>query len=116
MTASYNIAIIGPKAITSGFKALGVIPLNAEKGEQALEILKQIKKDLDENTPDTKKFAVVIIIESIAQSIPKEDMVKISSGALPAIIELPGLEKSHGTGVAKLKRLAEKAIGSDILD
>jgi len=116
MTASYNIAIIGPKAIISGFKALGVTPFNAEEGVQALEILKKIKKDLDENTPDAQKFAVVIIIESIARDIPEGDMDKISDGALPAIVELPGLEKSHGAGVAKLKRLAEKAIGSDILD
>ncbi|MCK5096159.1 MAG: hypothetical protein KAR24_02265 [Candidatus Pacebacteria bacterium] len=116
MTASYNIAIIGPKTIISGFKALGVISFDAGNAEQALEILRKIKKDIDENTLDTKKFAVVIIIESIARDIPKEEMNKISDGALPAIVELPGLEKSHGAGVAKLKRLAEKAIGSDILD
>ncbi|MCK5591069.1 MAG: hypothetical protein KAI72_03855, partial [Candidatus Pacebacteria bacterium] len=71
---------------------------------------------IDENTPDTKKFAVVIIIESIARDIPKEELDKISDGALPAIVELPGLGYSHGAGVVKLKRLAEKAIGSDILD
>ena len=113
---THSIAIIGPKLITSGFKALGVTSFDVEKEGQALEILKQIKKDLDENIPETKKFAVVIIIESIARDIPKEEMEKISNGALPAIVELPGLEKSHGAGVAKLKRLAEKAIGSDILD
>ncbi len=116
MTASYNIAIIGPGAIISGFKALGVTSFDAEKGDLALEILRKIKKDIDENTPDTKKFAVVIIIESIARDIPKEELDKISDGALPAIVELPGLGYSHGAGVVKLKRLAEKAIGSDILD
>ena len=116
MTTTHSVAIIGPGAIISGFRALGVTPFNVEEGEQALEILRQIKKDIEENTPDTQKFAVVIIIESIAKDIPKEDMDKISKGALPAIVELPGLERSHGAGVAKLKRLAEKAIGSDILD
>ena len=113
---TYSVAIIGPKAIISGFRALGVIPFNAERGEQALEILKQIKKDIKENISDAQKFAVVIMIESIAKDIPEEEMEKILKGALPAIVELPGLEKSHGAGVAKLKRLAEKAIGSNILD
>jgi vacuolar-type H+-ATPase subunit F/Vma7 len=49
------------------------------------------------------------------QDIPQDEMDKVSSGALPAIVALPGIEGSHGAGVAKLKRLAERAIGSDIL-
>jgi vacuolar-type H+-ATPase subunit F/Vma7 len=110
----YNVAIIGPKDIISGFKALGVIPFGAENGEEALDFLKQMKKDIDENTGG-QKFATVIMIESIAEDIPQDEMDKITAGALPAIVALPGLEGSHGAGVAKLKRLAERAIGSDIL-
>lgn len=110
----YNVAIIGPKDIISGFKALGVTPFTANDGDEALAILKNIKKDIDEGTAD-KRFATVIIIESIAQHIPVEEMDKITNGALPAIVALPGLEGSQGAGVAKLKRLAERAIGSDIL-
>jgi vacuolar-type H+-ATPase subunit F/Vma7 len=111
----YKIAIIGPKDIISGFKALGVIPFDAEGGERALEILKEMKKDIDEGGDDVQKFATVIIIESIAQEISADEMDKITKGALPAIVALPGLEGSHGAGVAKLKRLAERAIGSDVL-
>jgi V/A-type H+-transporting ATPase subunit F len=114
MTA-YNIAIIGPKAVISGFKALGVTPFDAEDGETALEVLKTIKKDIETPGSTVQKFAAVILIESIARDISHEDMEKVSRGALPAIVTLPGLEGSHGAGVAKLKALAEKAVGSDIL-
>lgn len=110
----YNVAIIGPKDIISGFKALGVIPFDAQDGDTALTILKKMKKDVEEGSSETM-FATVIIIESIANLIPVDEMDKITTGALPAIIALPGLEGSHGAGVAKLKRLAERAIGSDIL-
>ena len=112
---SYNIAIIGPKAVISGFKALGVTPFDADNPEQALEILKTIKSDLEKTNDAIQKFATVILIESIAHGIAHEDMEKVSRGALPAVVILPGLEGSRGTGVAKLKDLAEKAVGSDIL-
>jgi V/A-type H+-transporting ATPase subunit F len=114
--SKHNIAIIGPKPVISGFKALGVTPFNANSGEEALTVLQNIKKNLVDGASDSSQtFATVILIESIAHDIAHEDMEKVSRGALPAIVVLPGLEGSHGAGVAKLKSLAEKAIGSDIL-
>ncbi len=112
---SYKTAIIGPKDVISGFKALGVVPFNAEDGEEALEIIKNIKKGISEESSTIEKFAVVIIIESIANQIPANEFEKVSRGALPAILTLPGLEGSTGAGVAKLKSLAERAVGSNIL-
>jgi V/A-type H+-transporting ATPase subunit F len=112
----YKTAIIGPKDVISGFKALGVVPFNAEDGEQALEVIKNIKKEITGGGDVAEKFAVVIVIESTANQIPANEFEKVSRGALPAIVVLPGLEGSTGAGVAKLKSLAERAVGSDILD
>lgn len=111
----YKVAIIGPKNVVSGFKALGVTSLEAQDSTETLVILKKIKKDIEEQTPDTDKFASVLVIESLLQGIPEEDMARISSGALPAIVALPGIEGSQGAGIAKLKKLTQRAIGSDIL-
>lgn len=113
--ATYNIAIIGPKDVILGYKALGVTPFAAEDGEAALKALQEIKHTIEKGEVDETKFAIVILIESTAKQIPVESMDKISQGALPAIVVLPGIEGSTGEGVAKLKRLAEKAVGSDIL-
>ena len=112
---NYKIAIIGPKDIISGFKALGVVPFDAETGEQALPILKKMKKDIEGKDKDQELYATVLIIESVMEEINDEDKERLSQGALPAILALPGIEGSKGAGVAKLKRLAERAIGSDIL-
>ena len=112
---NYKTAIIGPKDVISGFKALGVIPYDAKGGEEALEIIKNIKKEISEGGGTAEKFAVVIIIESTANQIPTDEFEKVSRGALPAVLVLPGLEGSTGAGVAKLKQLAERAVGSDIL-
>ena len=111
----YKVAIIGPKDIISGFKALGVVPFDAKTGEEALLILKKMKKDIEENKTDEELFATVLIIESVMEEIHPDDKERLSHGALPAILALPGLEGSKGAGVAKLKSLAERAIGSDIL-
>ncbi len=113
--AKYNIAIIGPKDVILGYKALGVTPFVAEDGSTAFDTLKQIKHNIEKGGSDVTKFAIVILIEAILKKIPAENMEDISQGALPAIVVIPGLEGSTGEGVAKLKRLAEKAVGSDIL-
>ncbi len=112
---TYNVAIIGPKDVILGYKALGVTPFVSNNGSEALDVLQKIKHDIEKGEKEVMKFAVVILIESIAKQIPVENMDRISQGALPAIVVLPGIEGSTGEGVAKLKRLAEKAVGSDIL-
>ncbi|OIO32922.1 MAG: V-type ATP synthase subunit F [Candidatus Yonathbacteria bacterium CG_4_10_14_3_um_filter_47_65] len=111
---AYKIAIIGPKEVIFGFKALGVVPFDAENGETALHVLQEIRKNA-ENTEKGSAYAVVIIVENIAEEIPADEFEKVCRGALPAVIALPGLEGSRGIGIAKLKRLAERAVGSNIL-
>ena len=111
----YKTAIIGPKNVISGFKALGVTAFDAKDGESALEIIKKIKKDISDNRTGNEKFAVVILLENIANKISSDELEKVSRGALPAIVVLPGLKGSTGAGVTKLKHLAERAVGSDIL-
>ena len=113
MTA-YKIAIVGPKQVVTGFKALGVTPFDAETSEEALEILKRLKSNIDDPSSG-EQFATVILIESLAQDINPDEMEKVSRGALPAIVLLPGIEGSTGAGLAKLKSLGEKAVGTDIL-
>lgn len=109
----HKIAIIGPKKVTAGFRALGVSVFNAENGDQALEHLQSIKKNTE--TDSEESFAVVILIEKLLKEIPADEYEKVGSGALPAIVVLPGVEGATGEGIAKLRRLAERAAGSDIL-
>jgi vacuolar-type H+-ATPase subunit F/Vma7 len=44
----------------------------------------------------------------------KEKYKKLTSGALPAIIPIPGHKGSSGFGDEKIKRIVEQAVGSDI--
>lgn len=62
-------------------------------------------------------YGVVFITEDLAATISQDDERKLQRGALPAIIPLPSIHTPDGTsyGLQRLKRIVERAIGSDIL-
>jgi len=108
---TYHTAIIGPEDVVSGFRALGVSVIPATSGDELLSGLQTARK----GTATGDRYAVVLVIESLVRDVPEDVWAKATEGVLPAVTVLPGLEGSHGEGVRALKRLAERAIGSDIL-
>jgi len=108
----YSIAIIGPKDVVAGFKALGVEAFNATDGEEAAAHLKEIKAAISDSGGGP---AVVMIMEELVREIPADEYKKLAQGALPAIVALPGISGSTGLGGEKLKMLAEQAVGASIL-
>lgn len=113
-TNEYKIAIIGPEDTVSGFKSLGVEPFNAQNPEQAMAHLRKIKEQtLDQESE--KKYAVVCIIENLVTMFDQTEYAKLVEGPLPAVVLLPGPEGSSGFAIERLRRLAEKAVGSAII-
>ncbi len=110
----YDIAIIGPDSTISGFRALGVDLLPAENSQQVLEILKKIKKQSND-VQVTKRYAVVCLIEDLVLDINQSDYNQAVSGALPAVVLLPGPLGKQGFALNRLRSLAEKAVGSAII-
>lgn len=113
MTNQYKIAIIGPADTVSGLAALGVEALPAQTGAEAAEQLRAIKQVHDEGS--AQPYAVVCLIESLAAAIDPVEYAKVTAGALPAVVLLPGPEGTQGVALARLRRLAERAIGSAII-
>lgn len=110
----YNIAIIGPKDVVSGLKVLGVEALPATTAEEALAQLRAIKQWHRDGVPG-KQYAVVCIIENLLASVDQAEYAKVVAGALPAVVVLPGPEGSQGFATARLRALAERAVGSAII-
>ena len=110
----YKIAIVGPLDTVSGFKALGVDSFRANTAEEALAQLKKIKDQTVDPASDTK-YAVVCMIEDLVSDIDQTEYAKVVEGALPAVVLLPGPEGSNGFAVERLRKLAEKAVGSAII-
>lgn len=113
----HKIAIIGSKEAIAGFSLLGADTVAASNGSEALEKLYELKKNkqLDEKGVERETYAIIFITEDLAATISPDDERKLSKGALPAIIPIPSHKGSSGYSLQRLKRIVERAIGSDIL-
>ena len=109
-----KIAIIGPKDTVSGFRALGVVTFDARNGEGALSQLRSIRTH-NEDSSQSDAFAVVCIIETLLTEVDQAEYRKLTSGALPAVVSLPGPEGATGFSIERLRSLAEQAVGSAII-
>ena len=112
----YKMAIIGPREIILGFKALGLEPVYATEPKDAVEILFNLKREkVEVEGENLNKYAILFIMEELAREITPEDYKKLSADPLPAIIPLPSHLGTTGYGLQKLKTIVEKAVGMDIL-
>jgi V/A-type H+/Na+-transporting ATPase subunit F len=115
---TYRIAIVGQKETVAAFSLLGVDVVSVSNGEEAVAALFRLKRTMQEDKGIQKNaYAVVFITEDLATSISPDDEKKLQRGALPAIIPLPSLHEADGAsyGLKRIKRIVERAIGSDIL-
>lgn len=114
---NYKTAIIGSRDAVAGFALLGVDIVPVESEEQAVTELLRLKKETQtgDNGREHNAYAIIFITEDLAGGISPEDEKKLAKGALPAIIPLPSHQGSTGYGLQRLKRIVERAVGSDIL-
>lgn len=90
-----KLAILGSKNSILGFKAIG------------LDVFNNFKEI---NLAD---YGILFITEDWAKKLQKE-IDELSSQALPAIVVLPSVKDDSKEGLKNLKKIIEKAIGSDI--
>jgi vacuolar-type H+-ATPase subunit F/Vma7 len=115
----YRIAIVGPRETVAAFALLGVDVVPVSDTTEAVAALYRLKRDVktDDRGLQRNTYGIVFITEDMARNISTDDERKLQRGALPAIIPLPSHAETDGTsyGLARLKRIVERAIGSDIL-
>jgi len=114
----YRIAIVGPRETVSVFSLLGVDVVPASDVPSAVTELYRLKRAMrDEKGVQRNVYGIVFITEDLAAGISPDDERKLQRGALPAIIPLPSRSSEDGQsyGLERLKRIVERAVGSDIL-
>lgn len=112
----YRIAIVGPKEAVAGFALLGADVVAAHTPAEATEHLFRLKKATrTEDGRDRSVYGVVFVSEDLLGGLSADDEKKLARGALPAIVPLPSHRGASGYGLQRLKRIVERAIGSDIL-
>lgn len=114
---SFKLAIIGSPEAIAGFSLLGADAIPANDPAEAVEALFMLKRKMltDEKGAERNEYAIVFITEDLATGISPDDEKKLARGTLPAIIPLPSHKGSTGYGLARLKRIVERAVGTDIL-
>lgn len=101
-----KIAFIGEKHIIYGFKGLGIdiFPVTDEK--EATEIFFNLIKG--------NKYSIIYITETFAQGL-MDEISRVSRQTSLSVIIIPGVGKKTGLGMEKLRRIAARAAGADIL-
>lgn len=106
MEKEYKISIIGSKDVISGFRAIGVETIGVNSIEDCKEKIK--------NAFNSENYGVIFITEVWANRIGNF-LDELPLKALPAIVVIPAQTGSTGAGLSNLKKIIERAVGSDIL-
>lgn len=111
---SYKVAIIGPEAVASGFKMLGVRFFPATDSDELVRTFLDLqKKTMDAESGE--KYACVIVMEDLLEHVSDEDYSRMTREPLPALVALPGTKGSTGASGERLRVLTQRAIGTDIM-
>ncbi len=100
-----NIAVMGDRDSIYGFAALGLDTFFVRTGEEIRQCFGRLSGG---------EYGVIYITEAAASSIP-EEIEKVRTQTLPAVILIPGVWGNTGAGIANVKKSVEQAVGSDIL-
>ena len=101
----YKIAILGSHDTILGFRGLGVAAFGLTE------------KDAEARTREVVEsgdFAVVLITEDWAEKLEKT-LEDYRERALPAVVSVPSVRGTTGAALRNLKKIVERAVGSDIL-
>lgn len=113
---TYRIAIIGTREAVAGFSLLGADVVPVTSPQEAVQELYRLKRaSHEEKGVSRNTYGIIFVVEDLLSSLNPDDERKLSRGALPAIIPLPSHRGSTGYGLARLTRIVERAIGSNIL-
>ncbi len=102
---SYKIGIIGNKDTIFGFKAFNLEVFPITSIEEGREVIKKISQE---------NFAIIFITEDWEEKL-EEELTPLKMATIPAVISLPTHLGSTGYGLKELKKIVERAVGSDIL-
>jgi vacuolar-type H+-ATPase subunit F/Vma7 len=112
---NYQVAIIGPKHTISGFAALGVVPKYAETSEEAMRHIQELRKTIFEDSTESQKYAVIMVLENLLNGIPFDEQKKLLHDSLPVVVGIPGVLRDSEGSLDRLKKLSEQAVGVSLL-
>jgi V/A-type H+-transporting ATPase subunit F len=100
-----RVAVIGDKDTILGFKAFGFNIFTVKDESEAREAWQEVcKSDHD----------LIFITEEYYQKMG-DLIAEFSEKPVPAVLAIPNIAGATGLSIERIRKLAEKAIGADIL-
>lgn len=100
-----DMAVIGDVNSVLGFKAAGI---EVHYAESQKEIQQSWEDALDGN------YSIILVTEAIYHKL-EEEIESLRDSIRPAIMIIPASTRSEGLGTARLKKVVEKAVGTDLI-
>ncbi len=100
---SNKMAIVGRKDVYLGFKALGLTVVDARTVAAAERAIQDLV---------AQSYAIIFVAESLAAESVLE---RYRQQATPAIVMIPDNTGSLGIARERIRKLVERAVGTDIL-
>ncbi len=112
----YKLAIIGAPHSILLYRAFGVESFGVSTVDEAREKLNEL---VAKNLGDEKKtpeYAVIFVEENFFKEFPEDLLEKLSRKPLPAVTPVPSAGDSKSDFASeRLRKIVERAVGSDIL-
>ena len=116
MQQEYKLAVVGNPSSVLLYKALGTEVFPAYNAEEARTLTEELFQAHRGDEAKTAEYAVVFVEESYYKLFPEDVAEKFTKKALPAVIPVPSPNSEDDNFASnRLRRIVERAVGSDIL-
>ena len=104
---THRIATIGPEMLVSLLESIGIDTFSATTPEEAVSHIQAIsEKDM---------YAIMCVTETLARQLPEKLLQQLQKQSRPTLLLLPDLQSDNAQNIARIRELAKRATGSDIL-
>lgn len=116
MSDTYKFAVVGNVSSVKLYQALGAETYAVTNLEDARNQTEDLFKSTKDDEAKSAVYAVVFVEEDFYKEFPEDLIERFSRKALPAIIPVPSPKSGDDNFAAnRLRKIVERAVGSDIL-
>lgn len=115
MEKKYELAVVGYESSVLIYRAVGANIFPVSEDAEAQEKVATLFNETAVGG-ENSRYAVIFVEENFYAALPDDLMEKFAKKALPAIVPVPSPEETDKDfSGARLSKIVERAIGSDIL-
>jgi vacuolar-type H+-ATPase subunit F/Vma7 len=111
-----KLAVVGNESSILLFRSIGCDTFGVSNVEEAQKTTEKLFRTEQEGTEKTPLYAVIFVEENYFKDFSEDLLEKFTNKPLPAVVMIPSAGNAEkGFALARLKKIVERAVGSDIL-